>query len=47
MSVLYVGALFLNYKPLKFGILSYTAVFLCEVYCAKQIPMIIVYALAQ
>ena len=33
MPVLYVGALFSSYKPLKFGIPSYVAVFLCGVYC--------------
>ena len=35
MSVLYASFLFLSYKPLKFGILSYTAVFLCGVYCIE------------
>ena len=33
MTVLYVSALFLSYKLLKFGILFYTTVFLCVVYC--------------
>ena len=35
MSVLYVSALFLSYKPPKFGILSHTAVFLWGLYCAN------------
>ena len=32
MSVSYVNAFFSSFEPLKFGILSYMAVFLCRVY---------------
>ena len=31
-----MNALFSNYKPQKFGFLSYTAVFLCGVSCIKH-----------
>ena len=36
MSVLYMSALVSSYKRLKFGILSFTTVFLCGVYCTYE-----------
>ena len=34
MSFFNVSALFLSFKPLKLGNISYTAGFLCEFYCS-------------
>ena len=40
MSVLYVTTLYLRYKPLKFGIISYTTVaFFCWFYCISSVHL--------